>query len=462
MNLSTWQSDFYRTDPSQIPADAGLRRVEGPAQLELHFELPLITPYRNEWGRDVYGRDTPFDDRPAEIAAASTAGADVCLGPRGFLGVTGGGAHRLVHNGGGRLVLELGPDDTAYVDAEIDGLRGWRSFHRVLGLADRPSMDDLPAAWSAVEYGTWVEQRAAAGVGGAGGNAAAQLSDDFVDRLLERIAALDLPAGKFVIDDGWTTPGRESLGDWRPDPWRFPDLSRTAERIAAAGHVPGLWLSPVQIDRRSGWARSHPEALLPWQPPGEDQIWGDALIAPGPAANRRYRELARRVVDWGFRKIKADLYYGPRRLMLESLEAFALAVHDVDPQVEVEGHLPDPRLGPACGVVRTNDVLVNPRQDWPRLTRAHFAICAWSTPHKILNYDFIGGNDPQVTEADFIEHGEIYRQLATRGYACVGLLPDRFGPSTRAWFADLIRHLHPSASSRSAAAPTLAIPGAER
>lgn len=432
------QLDSPVSDSSPIQ----LQSKTGPCHIQLRMTLPLMTPYFNRWGEDVYIQTEAFDHLPEQIAASSTAGANIVMGERGFIGILGEGPFRVHHDGGQTLSLELAAGQEAWLSEDIAGPAGWRAFNDQQKLAVEPCFEAYPDYWSQIEYGTWVEQRAAALAAKMPEKPGLLLNDGFVDRLLERVESLSLPPGKFVIDDGWALEGADHLGDWLPALTRFTEIRKTAERISQAGHVPGIWLSPVQISRRCEWARRHPEQLIAWNAPSQGQGWGDALVKPGDAARRHYGELAERVIDWGFRKIKADLYYGPRALMVESLNQFAQAVHDVDPEVEVEGHLADPRLNDACGVVRTNDVLVNTKQDWRNLTKAHFTICAWSTPHKILNYDFIGGNDPEVTEADFREHGELYRQHATRGYACVGLLPDRFSRETQSWFRDLLEDIH--------------------
>ncbi|HBE01782.1 MAG: hypothetical protein A2096_12670 [Spirochaetes bacterium GWF1_41_5] len=82
--------------------------------------------------------------------------------------------------------------------------------------------------------------------------------------------------------------------------------------------------------------------------------------------------------------------------------------------------------------------------DWRRVTIAHFRICEWSSPHRIINYDFIGGNDPLLSEDKYREHGELFRKKAARGYACLGLLPGHFSLETQNWLKELIKNIHPA------------------
>ncbi len=51
--------------------------------------------------------------------------------------------------------------------------------------------------------------------------------------------------GCVTIDDGWMVDGR--MGDWMPDPSRFPDLAGLVELIHAKGYAVRLWVAPLQI-----------------------------------------------------------------------------------------------------------------------------------------------------------------------------------------------------------------------
>lgn len=51
--------------------------------------------------------------------------------------------------------------------------------------------------------------------------------------------------GTVCIDDGWTTCGL--LGDWTPDPLRFPDLRKLVDWIHDRGYAVRLWVAPVQM-----------------------------------------------------------------------------------------------------------------------------------------------------------------------------------------------------------------------
>ncbi|MBL4702164.1 MAG: hypothetical protein JKX85_13000, partial [Phycisphaeraceae bacterium] len=92
------------------------------------------------------------------------------------------------------------------------------------------------------------------------------------------------------------------------------------------------------------------------------------------------------------------------------------------PTVEVEIHQPDIFFAQYGDVIRTNDVLCNDKTVWKAVTLAHFKVCQYSSPGKVINLDHIGGNDPTVTPARFLEHLSLYKGVA--GYPVVSLLPD--------------------------------------
>jgi alpha-galactosidase len=119
----------------------------------------------------------------------------------------------------------------------------------------------------------------------------------------------------FQIDDGWQL----DIGDWRPDPGRFPSGMRAlAEAIAAKGYIPGLWLAPFLVGPTARICREKPGWLLHadngalrlagWNPNWD----GDFHCLDISRAD--VREYLRAVFDtvinlWGFRYIKCDFLY---------------------------------------------------------------------------------------------------------------------------------------------------------
>ncbi len=67
----------------------------------------------------------------------------------------------------------------------------------------------------------------------------------FIDGVCDDVRANrdHLPLDLIQIDDGW----EKAYGDWQADPAKFPDgMKATADRIRAAGTLPGIWLCPVR------------------------------------------------------------------------------------------------------------------------------------------------------------------------------------------------------------------------
>ncbi|MFI6318071.1 alpha-galactosidase [Nonomuraea sp. NPDC050556] len=82
--------------------------------------------------------------------------------------------------------------------------------------------------------------------------------------LARRAAALG--AELFVVDDGWfgsRTDDRKGLGDWWPNPERFPDgLTRLFDGVRALGMQAGLWVEPEMVNPDSDLYRKNPDWVL--------------------------------------------------------------------------------------------------------------------------------------------------------------------------------------------------------
>lgn len=78
--------------------------------------------------------------------------------------------------------------------------------------------------------------------------------------------ARDIGADMVVVDDGWfVNRGSDStgLGDWRPDPVKFPEgLGPLVRRVNDMGIKFGLWLEPEMISKQSELNHKHPEWWL--------------------------------------------------------------------------------------------------------------------------------------------------------------------------------------------------------
>lgn len=67
----------------------------------------------------------------------------------------------------------------------------------------------------------------------------------------------------FVVDDGWfgrRTGDRSGLGDWTPNPDRFPEgLGPLAAEVHALGMQFGIWVEPEMVNEDSDLYRAHPD-----------------------------------------------------------------------------------------------------------------------------------------------------------------------------------------------------------
>ncbi|MEV4460112.1 alpha-galactosidase [Microbispora sp. NPDC049633] len=70
----------------------------------------------------------------------------------------------------------------------------------------------------------------------------------------------------FVVDDGWfgaRTHDAAGLGDWHPNPRRFPDgLGPLIDRVHELGMLFGLWVEPEMVNPDSDLYRAHPDWVI--------------------------------------------------------------------------------------------------------------------------------------------------------------------------------------------------------
>lgn len=78
--------------------------------------------------------------------------------------------------------------------------------------------------------------------------------------------AAGVGAERFVLDDGWflgRNDDRTSLGDWTPDPVKYPGgLLPLIAEVYAAGMGFGLWVEPEMANANSDLVRAHPGWVL--------------------------------------------------------------------------------------------------------------------------------------------------------------------------------------------------------
>lgn len=87
------------------------------------------------------------------------------------------------------------------------------------------------------------------------------ISEEQQGTLARRAAAMGVEL--FVVDDGWfgaRTSDRAGLGDWAPNPDRFPNgLKPLGEYVHGLGMQFGIWVEPEMINPDSELYRAHPD-----------------------------------------------------------------------------------------------------------------------------------------------------------------------------------------------------------
>jgi alpha-galactosidase len=128
------------------------------------------------------------------------------------------------------------------------------------------------------------------------------------------------PFDVFQLDDGY----QAAIGDWLITNDKFPsDVGSIADRIAAAGRTPGIWIAPFLAAPDSVVATEHPEWLATF-PDGSPLItmfnppWGGGmggfmfgLDTTHPEVIEHLEGLARTLVDVGFDYLKLDFTFSP-------------------------------------------------------------------------------------------------------------------------------------------------------
>ncbi|MFJ4807787.1 alpha-galactosidase [Streptomyces longwoodensis] len=158
--------------------------------------------------------------------------------------ITGGAGH----DDSGLLRLAPGESFTTpvfaglWTDAGHGGAsRAWHAYQRTYVVPDADR--DRPVlfnSWEATTFDISEEQQLA---------------------LARRAAAMGVEL--FVVDDGWfgaRTSDRAGLGDWTPNPDRFPSgLTPLADRVHELGMRFGIWVEPEMVNPDSDLYRAHPD-----------------------------------------------------------------------------------------------------------------------------------------------------------------------------------------------------------
>lgn len=381
----------------------------------------VFAAWYSEWNAGTYLRTEPFCERPCIMDAGSTAGAPVLLSDGLLVGLTAGCAEAVFRWDGATVTVDA-PEQHLFISTADDEKERWAQYHRAADVTMRKAPFGLLP-----EYCTWVEQnwlfkhRNLSSV-------KAALTHGMIREYLDTIDHCGWPAGRFTIDEGWCPrEGPGGFGDWIPrDDLSLPFL---AEAIRAAGHIPGLWIAPALIDRNSTAAVRNPNLVGTAVQMGGECDWSRYFyLNPSAASQELINDLFRRAYDWGFRKFKLDIFYGPKPVMQELSRQCRIAADALPEPVELEGHIPDPFCAQYMDVIRLNDILISDQHSgWEAVFADHLRVCRDSAPGMILNLDHIGGNAVDVSEGQFIRHLDLMADELHHGYPAVSLLPQHLG-----------------------------------
>ncbi len=393
---------------------------------------PLYRPYYNEWGRNVYWTYDPFCHDPFNIDASSTSGAPVIICGDRFFGFVNQKGGAFSYDGAFKLTVSCPSGQGLWVGEGCDPFREWQSYNEYI-LKSFPPDVEIQDFWSDLEYCTWVDQKRRAHDLGIK-SVHKPLTADYVYEYMRRIDRMNYPRGKLTIDDGWdrrhASPGdRPCYGNWKVDTDKFPDMPGLVRDMKKDGFIPGLWFAPFTVTEDCEFAKKHP-GLLGKYFPGDSELpssRGLRFIRPedDSVLEEYYKSVFTPYVEMGFMKFKMDMSYGNKNEMRKLAHIMRKVIKELDPAVEIEGHISDIFTSRCFDTVRINDVsLSNP--DWRGVTAEHYNVCYYSSQDKILNFDHIGTNSVCPPEENYLLHARMICRMK-RGYPCVSLLPDVFG-----------------------------------
>ncbi|MGW4471528.1 alpha-galactosidase [Nonomuraea sp. NPDC004354] len=97
--------------------------------------------------------------------------------------------------------------------------------------------------------------------------------------------AADLGVELFVVDDGWfgaRTDDKRGLGDWWPNPDRFPQgLTKLFDTVRELGMRAGLWVEPEMVNPDSDLYRERPDWVLHYQDRRRDTLRNQLVLNYG-------------------------------------------------------------------------------------------------------------------------------------------------------------------------------------
>jgi alpha-galactosidase len=235
--VGAWNSEFR------------LRRADLPvAETVLTSRRGLTSHHANPW---VAIDDGTAGEDHGEVFSAALAWSGswritVHRDPAGRTGFAGGFGHE-------GLSWSLAPGETLRtpVFAGVHSTTGFGGASRAWHGYVRDEILPHPQELRPVLYNSWE---------------ATGFDVDEAGQLALAARAANLGAELFVMDDGWfgaRTSERAGLGDWAPNPHRFPrGLAPLVAEVRRLGMRFGLWLEPEMVNPDSDLYRAHPDWVL--------------------------------------------------------------------------------------------------------------------------------------------------------------------------------------------------------
>ncbi|MDF7825697.1 alpha-galactosidase [Pontiellaceae bacterium B12227] len=399
---------------------------------------PLFCPYHSlstpaeKGGGAHYYKSTAFEHNPFTIPASGMSGSPVIMDAAGtFVGfmTTFGYENSTFHFDGKEMLTVSVPEgQELFVDENGAGDAAWKKYNSIMmKRLDFQPLENYPKFWSDVEYCTWVEQKIQSKVRR---DHFKLLTHDFVETYLDKIISFGYPKGKMTLDHGWGIFPDGSLesgfGSWHADPKLFPNFEKTMDMIQQKGFTPGLWIGFPKVHHASTIAQRNPNMLGDWSvTSSKRKPNAERWLNPKADIFGYASEVIERFSKIGVKKFKIDMSYNTKSDMLHIHKELYRAAKAIDPQLEMEFHVPDIFFTKYTDVGRTNDVWLNDKYDWPARVETHYEVTHKSSPGRGINLDHIGGNDTgpaALTEEKYLRHLSMYNGKI--GYPLVSVLPD--------------------------------------
>ncbi len=406
-------------------------------EVKIKVQKPLFCPYHSlstpeqKGGGAHYFQNDEFVHNPFTIPASGMSGSPVIMAANGtfvgFMSTRGYQQSLFKFDGKETLTVVVPEGQQLFYESGLKGDAAWKKYNaEMMKQLDFKPLENAPVFWGDVEYCTWVEQKKQSK--GRQGHFKL-LTHEFVSAYADKIIELGYPKGKLTLDHGWGVFPDGSIdsgfGSWEPDSKTFPDFRKTADMIREKGFTPGLWIGFPKVHAASTIGKRYPEILGAGQSGKVSDIKTDIRWLNPQADIFGYaQEVISRYQQMGFRKFKIDMSYNTKSDMLPIHKELYRAAKSIDPELEMEFHVPDIFFCKFGDVNRTNDIWMNPQYDWPGRVESHYTVTYKSAPGRGINLDHIGGNDTSesaMTEANFLKHLAMYE--GKTGYPLVSILP---------------------------------------